>query len=150
MINVLDDDSLLKFVELGLHDSQSNCFYNVTFDFLFLNSQHLGCLGVACLIDFLEDSGDCLDFNFSCNFLFVQIVLRPNIYFLQSRNVTSHSCLKQWEEFVSLEWFSGQDVNCIIIERVTENRLYHKLRHSLRDYIGLIDNAEGYKDVMRT
>ena len=70
-IKVLDENSFLIFVEFGPHDSQSDCLYDICFDFFFLDGEHLCGLGVAGLLDVLEESGYGFDFDFSGYFLFL-------------------------------------------------------------------------------
>ena len=100
---LLYEDSFLIFVEFGSHDAQPDCLYDVPFDFLFLNAQHLCGLGVAGLFDVFEESGDGLDSDFSLDLFFLQVELLPYCDFIQCRNITGHSALQQWIQFMGFD-----------------------------------------------
>ncbi len=51
---ILYEDRFLVFVEFGSHDTQPDCFYDVSFYLLFLNTHHLCGLCIAGLFDVFE------------------------------------------------------------------------------------------------
>lgn len=138
---LLNEDGLLIFIELSFHDAQSNSLYYVPFDLFFLDSQHLSSLGVTCLFDVLEKSWDGFDSDLSWDLFSLEVVFFQYIDLVKSTDITSHSCLKQWIEFMSFEWILVQDIDWIIVEWIAIDGLNDKFGHSDSVDVCLVDNV---------
>ncbi len=137
---LLYQNRLLELIQFSPHNSKPHCLYDVPFNLFFLYPQHLCRLCVTGLLNVLEKPWNRLDSYFSFDFLFLQVELLPHCDLVQSWDVASHSCLQQSIQFMWFERFLVQQINGIIIKRVTVNGPDHQFCHCICHHICLVDN----------